>query len=156
MSQTQQEIERKFLVRQLPADLEQYPHATILQGYIALDPVGGGQVRLRQSDGVSWLTVKNGRGQVREETEVQLTADQFDSLWPTTAGRRLRKVRYRVPWRDVTIEIDAYQGANTGIVVAEVEFPTLSACESFQRPDWLGDDISGDPRWSNPGLAGRE
>ena len=58
----------------------------------------------------------------REEREVRLSVEQFDALWPATAGHRLTKVRYDVPWKKHIIEIDVYRGRHDGLVVAEVEF----------------------------------
>ena len=146
------EIERKFLVRQLPADLTSYPTNEISQGYlVSLDD--GLQVRLRKSGGRYSLTFKRGTGNVREEREVELTAGQFDALWPATEGKRLVKTRYEVPAGDRVVEIDIYGGRHEGLVVAEVEFDDEKAATSFQPPDWLGDDVTGDPRYSNQLLA---
>ena len=80
------------------------------------------QVRLRQKGSIRSLTYKRGNRRAREEREIRLSAEQFDALWPATAGRRLTKVRYEVPWREHTIEIDIYRGRHDGLVVAEVEF----------------------------------
>ena len=75
--QPNREIERKFLVREMPADLASLPHAEISQGYlVSLDD--GLQVRLRKTGERYSLTYKRGRGNVREEREVELTAEQFD------------------------------------------------------------------------------
>src|SRR5205809_7595706 len=101
------EIERKFLVRRLPVDLTSYPNAEISQGYlVSLDD--GLQVRLRKSGERYTLTFKRGRGNVREEREVELTATQFDALWPATEGKRLVKTRYEIPLGERTVEIDVY------------------------------------------------
>src|SRR5678815_6153462 len=98
------EIERKFLVRALPADLTSYPHNEISQGYlVSLDD--GLQVRLRQSGNRYSLTFKRGSGRVREEREVELNAGQFNALWPATEGKRLAKTRYEIPHGDRTVEI---------------------------------------------------
>ena len=113
------EIERKFLVRQLPTDLEKYPMRQIEQGYLAVER-DGTQARLRRAGSVCSLTVKRGGGVARHEWEIELTAAQFDYLWPATQGRRLRKRRYDVPMGDFTIEIDIYDGCNAGLIVAEV------------------------------------
>lgn len=79
-------------------------------------------------------TVKNGR----EEREIRLSAEQFEALWPATAGRRLSKVRYEMPWKEHTIEIDVYTGRHDGLVVAEVEFADEKSCTAFQPPSgWM-------------------
>lgn len=146
------EIERKFLVRKFPADLTSFRSSQISQGYlVSLDD--GLQVRLRKSGERYWLTFKRGTGSVREEREVELTAAQFDALWPATEGKRLVKTRYEIPFGDRVVEIDVYHERHEGLVVAEVEFDDKTTAKNFQPPDWLGDDVTGDPRYSNQLLA---
>src|SRR5687768_15910342 len=146
------EIERKFLVRELPEDLTAFPFTEISQGYlVSLDD--GLQVRLRSKDEKYTLTYKRGLGNVREEREVALTAEQFATLWPATEGKRLSKTRYEIPFGERVVEIDLYRGKHEGLVVAEVEFDDEQSAINFQPPDWLGDDVTGDPRYSNQLLA---
>jgi CYTH domain-containing protein len=146
------EIERKFLVRKMPADLTSCPRNEISQGYlVSLDD--GLQVRLRKSGERYSLTFKRGTGNVREEREVELTAPQFDALWPATEGKRLVKTRYEIPFGARVVEIDVYHERHEGLVVAEVEFDEEAAAKNFEPPDWLGDDVTGDPRYSNQLLA---
>jgi CYTH domain-containing protein len=99
------------------------------------------------------LTFKRGVGNAREEREINLTPEQFAALWPATLGRRLSKTRYEIPFRDRIVEIDIYHGRHEGLIVAEVEFADEKSCAAFERPDWLGDDVTGDPRYSNQLLA---
>lgn len=146
------EIERKFLVKQLPAQLKRFRSALILQGYLATE-MKGAQVRLRKTGNVCTLAFKRRRGYGREEREIRLTLAQFDVLWPGTTGRRLRKVRYDVPWNGRVIEIDVYRGIHRGLVVAEIEFPNRHTCDRFQPPDWLGREITKTRRYSNVRLA---
>lgn len=146
------EIERKFLVRKLPENLSTHPHTEISQGYLAIAD-DGLQVRLRKKRDQHSLTYKRGVGNVREEREVTLTADQFSTLWPATEGKRLIKTRYEIPLGDRVVEIDIYGGRHEGLVVAEVEFDDEKSAEDFQPPEWLGDDVTGDPRYSNQLLA---
>lgn len=146
------EIERKFLLKQLPDGLTSFPHEEIEQGYLAVE-AGGIQVRLRKKGPVRSLTFKRGNKSAREEREVRLSAEQFDALWPATADRRLTKIRYDVPWKDHTIEIDIYTGRHEGVVVAEVEFPDEKSCHDFVPPDWMGEDVTGKSRYSNVVMA---
>ena len=146
------EIERKFLVKRFPPGLQKFPHGTIEQGYLAAGR-GGLQVRLRKKGSVRSLTYKQGTKGEREEREVRLSAEQFDTLWPATAGQRLIKVRYDVPWKKHTIEIDVYRGRHDGLVVAEVEFNDLKTCAHFEAPNWLGRDVTGNRKYSNVALA---
>ena len=146
------EIERKFLVLKLPDDLTAFPSTEISQGYlVSLDD--GLQVRLRKKPGQYSLTYKRGLGNVREEREVALTAEQFATLWPATEGKRLSKTRYEIPFGERVVEIDIYSGKHDGLVVAEVEFDDEESAINFQPPDWLGDDVTGNPRYSNQLLA---
>ncbi len=146
------EIERKFLVRQLPADLAQFPSAEIEQGYLAIAP-GGVQVRLRRAGAQHILTYKRDDGSARIEREVELTWEQFAVLWPATEGKRLTKRRYDVPFGGRVVEIDVYGGRHEGLVVAEVEFADENSARSFQPPEWLGEDVTGRARYSNVRLA---
>lgn len=146
------EIERKFLVRKLPGDLKSRPGRDISQGYLVSQD-NGLQVRLRRAGDHYSLTYKRGVGNVREEREIELTADQFDALWPATEGKRLVKTRYEIPFGDRVIEIDLYHERHEGLVVAEVEFDEEDAAKNFQPPPWLGEDVTGDPRYSNQLLA---
>ena len=146
------EIERKFLVRKLPADLSTLVSTKISQGYL-VSTDDGLQVRLRKSGEQYSLTFKRGLGNVREEREVELSVDQFSALWPATEGKRLIKTRYEIPLGDLVVEIDVYGGRHEGLVVAEVEFDDEGSATNFQPPDWLGDDVTGNPRYSNQLLA---
>ena len=146
------EIERKFLVKRLPDDLKRAPSFLIEQGYLATEWAGR-QVRLRKRGHTASLTFKVRRNNHREEREIKLSPKQFAALWPGTAGRRLRKVRYEIPWNNVTIEIDIYRGRHAGLVVAEVEFPDRASCRKFKAPWWFGREVTGEKGYSNVRLA---
>lgn len=149
---TQIEIEKKYLLKRLPEYLADLPQVEIDQGYLAIDERGV-EVRLRKAGETRLLTVKTQQGDTRVEREITLSADQFAELWPATQGRRLRKVRYRMPYDGFTIEIDVYKGHASGITVAEIEFPDPAARAAFEKPDWLGEDVSGIAKYSNHVLA---
>jgi CYTH domain-containing protein len=146
------EIERKFLLKRVPDGLKNHPHEEIAQGYLALER-GGVQVRLRKKGDVHSLTYKRGNKTAREEREVRLSAEQFETLWPATAGRRLTKIRYDIPWKEHIIEVDVYTGRHAGVVVAEVEFDDEKTCREFVPPDWLGEEVTGKSRYSNVVMA---
>lgn len=146
------EIERKFLVKRLPPELKRAPRYPIAQGYLASE-AGGRHVRLRKKGRSATLTFKVGRGNAREEREIKLTPKQFAALWPGTLGRRLRKVRYELPWKSLVVEIDLYRGKHDGLVVAEVEFPDHAARRKFKPPKWFGREVTGEKRYSNVALA---
>lgn len=146
------EIERKFLLKTLPNGLTTFPHEEIEQGYLAVER-GGVQVRLRKKGAVRSLTYKRGNKSAREEREVRLSAEQFDALWPATTGRRLTKIRYDVPWKEHTVEVDVYTGRHDGVVVAEVEFADEESCEDFVPPNWFAEEVTGKSRYSNVVMA---
>ena len=145
------EIERKFLIQKLPRALRRFPHQEIAQGYLTADRKS--HVRLRRQGRVCTLAFKRGPARAREEREIHLSPAQFGLLWPATAGSRLTKTRYHVPWKKLTIEIDIYSGSHAGLMVAEVEFPSVETCHSFRPPPWLGDEVTGVSRYSNVRLA---
>ena len=149
----QLEIERKYLlhsVPQLPATARPY---RMDQGYFADEP--GRLRRTRAPDGTVTYThtVKKGVGLVREETERELTPDEFERLWPRTAGRRLTKIRTKVREDNLVWEIDDY--GNLDLVLAEVEVPTPDT--KVTVPDWLAPhvirEVTGEPAYQNYEIA---
>lgn len=145
------EIERKFLLADVPPAVRRAPAEPIRQGYLALD--GDTEVRVRITPARAVLTIKGGRGKVRTEQEVVLGERQGDALWELTAGRRVQKTRRRVPVADALVEVDEYSGALEGLVVAEVEFDDEQASRSFRPPPWFGREVTDDRRYSNRNLA---
>jgi CYTH domain-containing protein/CHAD domain-containing protein len=146
------EIERKFLVREPPADLDRHPQLHIEQGYLAVDG-NGVELRVRHSKGRSTMTLKQGGGLVRVEEEFALGRERFMRLWPLTEGRRIVKTRHRVPHAGATIEVDVYAAALAGLVVAEVEFASVPASRGFEPPEWFAEELTGDERYANRSLA---
>ncbi len=146
------EIERKFLLGELPSWLAGRSGEPICQGYLTNGE--GTEVRLRRAGERTLLTVKTGAGEVREELEVELDASLFDSLWPLTEGRRLEKTRLLAPLSDgLEAEVDVYDNELAGLIVAEVEFDSVGRCREFTPPPWMGVEVSGDPRYANRSLA---
>ena len=90
------------------------------------------------------------------EEEIELDQRCFESLWPLTQGRRIEKRRFLIPADgDLEIELDVYDGELSGLITAEVEFPSEREADEFQPPAWLGTDVTGDVRYSNQSLARR-
>jgi len=145
------EIERKYLLRALPAGLTK--SLQIRQGYLSVaDP----EVRVRQIDSRYFVTGKSGDGLRREESEAEVTGQVFDILWPATAGKRVEKTRYRVAAPDGSIwEVDDYKGGLAGLITAEVELPAEDAVP--RPPDVLKNliiaDVTTDARYKNRKLA---
>ena len=147
------EIERKFCVQEMP-NLTAHSGVAIAQGYLAVD-VAGTEIRVRRKDGHYYQTVKTGMGIKRIEVEMALTRVQFDILWPSTAGRRVKKVRYELIEGKWTIELDVYRGRLKGLVVAEVEFESVAESARFVPPPWFGREVTDDVRYKNANLAQR-
>ena len=147
------EIERRYLlngVPTLPADARAY---RLEQGYL---PDDAGRVRRRVApDGAVTYThtLKTGRGLVRRETERELGPDEFETLWPRTAGRRLAKTRSCVTEGPLVWEIDDYDGLD--LVLAEVELPSPDTTVTI--PPWLAAhvvrDVTDEPEYQNYEIA---
>ena len=104
------EIERKYLVNSLPADLKRGCGSEILQGYFSLSSREV-EIRLRRKDSQHFLTVKSGRGTVRLEEEIAISEKRFEHLWPLVKNACVLKKRFKVPFGGRTIELDVYRGA---------------------------------------------
>ena len=136
------EIERKYLVRKLPENLEQYNKKKIAQGYLCTEPV----VRIRRSNDDYYMTYKGAGMMVREEYNLPLTKEAYEHLIVKADGTVISKTRYRIPiGNDLTAELDIFDGALNGVLLVEVEFPDESAARSFIPPKWFGEDVTRDP-----------
>jgi adenylate cyclase len=151
MAQHTQEIERKWLVRELP-DLGTLNREQIIQGYLAVTS-DGTEVRIRRKGEACFETVKRQGGLRRDEIEVEISHDQFRILWPATEGRRLEKTRYALQWNGHQLELDVYQGALAGLVIAELEFESVEESKRFSPPAWLGEEVTEEKRYKNSSLA---
>lgn len=145
------EIERKFLIKEKPADLQKYPRKNIIQGYVVIGD--DCEVRLRKKAEEFSQAVKIGSGLQREEVKIDLTPVQFNQLWPLTENRRIEKVRYEIHYKGALIELDVYEGALSKLVTAEVEFKTVAESTAFTPPDWFDEEITEDERFKNKNLA---
>ncbi len=146
------EIERKFLVKELPAEIDRYPHSEIMQGYLVITD-NDIEIRIRKKGALFTETVKAGSGLVRQESEKEITEKQFYEHWPLTEGKRVQKTRYEIEHGGKLIELDIYSGELEGLVVAEVEFETEEESGRFIAPDWFGEEITSDERYKNKKLA---
>ena len=146
------EIERKFLVAEMPGDAALGRPQRLRQGYLV--GVESEEVRIRAADDEQFtLTYKRGRGNVRVEREIALTRAQFDELWPATEGRRIEKLRYAVAIGGATAYLDVYEGELAGLRTVEVEFRSEAAQRSFSPPPWFGPDVTDDVAYTNRALA---
>jgi CYTH domain-containing protein/8-oxo-dGTP pyrophosphatase MutT (NUDIX family) len=146
------EIERKFLVNEIPGSVKIGSGIPILQGYLYAGE--NTEVRVRRAGKKHILTSKNGKGLQREENEVSITPKQFELLWPASMGRRLNKERHIVRLENsLRAELDIYQDLLSGLQLVEVEFNDLDQAKQFKRPAWFGPEVTDDTRFANRNLA---
>ena len=144
------EIERKYLLKQLPDNLETYPHRHLEQGYLCVAPV----VRIRKDDDKYELTYKSGGMMVRQEYNLLLTKKSYEHLKGKIDGRLITKKRYMIPYQGYTIELDVFENDLAPLILAEVEFETEEQANSFTPPEWFGKDVTFDGRYHNSFLSG--
>lgn len=146
------EIERKFLLKSLPGNLNDYPFHQIEQGYLCTDPV----VRIRRQDEEYYLTYKSRGLMVREEYNLPLTKDAYEHLLPKIDSILISKKRYLIPLDSrLTIELDIFEGELAPLILAEVEFPTEEDANSFTPPEWFGEDVTYSTDYHNSVLSKR-
>lgn len=143
------EIERKFLVK---GDFMPFVTSStrIEQGYVAKSEQLTLRIRTRNEQG--YLTIKgrtNEKGMSRSEWEYEIPVEEARELLKFSRGT-ISKTRYLVPVGDHTFEVDEFYGENEGLVVAEVELQGEN--EEYPRPDWLGEEVTGDRRYYNSQL----
>lgn len=145
------EIERKFLVENGDWREATETSRRIVQAYLALD--GDVSVRVRISDDrAARIAVKIGQsGLNREEFEYPVPLEDARRMIAANARRLIEKTRYTVTFEGFLWEIDAYQGALSGLVIAEVELE--SEDDDPRLPAWVGREVTGDNDWSNARLA---
>ncbi len=145
------EIERKFLPRSDAWRGAVRDSTRLLQGYVANTPRCS--VRVRIAGESAWLSLKSMEpGTTRLELEYPIpVADARLALDRMESGPRVEKVRHRVPAGRHCYEVDEFLGDNAGLVIAEIELG--AADEAFERPDWLGDEVTGEPRFYSFMLA---
>lgn len=146
------EIERKFLINRAPSNLQLYPQTDIAQGYLAVGD-DGTEIRLRKKGNEYFQTIKEGKGKIRNEFEVEISAEQFYRLWVVTSGKRLTKTRYEIPHNGAMIELDVYHGPLKGLMTAEIEFSNELLSNNFDLPEWFGREVTLDDNYKNQSLA---
>ena len=146
------ETERKFLVKDLSFRELAVKAYEIKQGYIAHD--GGNTVRVRIRDKQGFLTIKGPSvdGISRHEWEREIPLEDAQELFLLCRGGSIEKTRYIVPSADGEkfFEVDVFYGENEGLVMAEIELERPD--EPFERPEWLGREVTGDKRFYNSHL----
>ena len=160
------EIERKFTIRSLPADLDSYPFRIIEQAYLNTAPV----IRIRRQDDAYFLTYKGSGMLAREEYNLPLNEEAYYHLREKADGKIISKKRYLIPLLnpsfkeregypappegyELTIELDVFDAPFTPLVIAEVEFGSKEAAETFIPPAWFGEDVTYCKEYHNSYLA---
>jgi adenylate cyclase len=145
------EIERKFLIKTIPMDIENFPHQEIIQWYFN-DPSTGKSIRIRHIWDTYKITRKKWHGLVREEMETDITKAEFDQLWFQVENHFLEKTRYEIPYDGVIIELDIYKNLQW-LKTAEVEFASKRDAKKFVVPERFGEDLTKMREASNAYIA---
>lgn len=146
------EIERKFLVKSAAYREGNHSKSTMVQGFLNTDPER--TVRIRIQGEIGYITVKgisNETGTTRFEWEDELNLSDARALLKICEPGIIEKTRFEVVIGDHTFEIDEFHGDNEGLVIAEIELQ--SETESFSKPEWLGQEVTGDKRYYNSNLS---
>lgn len=143
------EIERKFLIDEKAFDFSSYPHKELEQAYLCTSPV----VRVRREDDNYILTYKGSGMMAREEYNLPLNKQAYEHLLAKHDGRIISKTRYLIPLEPYTVELDVFHGELAPLVMAEVEFPSLEAANSFIMPSWFIEDVTSNPAYHNSNMS---
>ena len=146
------EIERKFLVRSDGFRQKATSQTRIVQGFLNTDPDRTVRVRIKGDKG--FLTVKgasNESGTTRFEWETEITASEAANLIDLCEAGILEKIRFELPFGNHLYEVDEFLGENKGLVLAEIELNHED--ERFEKPDWLGEEVTGQVQYYNSQLS---
>ncbi|WP_350293274.1 CYTH domain-containing protein [uncultured Croceitalea sp.] len=146
------EIERKFLVKSSAYKTNATIEIRIVQGFLNTDPERTVRVRIRGNKG--YLTVKgkgNATGTTRFEWETEISVVEATNLIDLCEQGILEKIRYEVTIGEHIFEVDEFLGDNKGLVIAEIELQHES--EFFKKPDWLGEEVTGQTKYYNSQLS---
>ena len=145
-----QEIERKFRVANDDWRAMATSSSSLKQGYLSSSAEA--TVRVRLEDNLGTVTIKSKtNGITRNEFEYAIPAQEAKELLMLCSGPLIEKIRYRIPQENHTLEIDVFEGDNDGLIIAEIEL--TSDEDYFAKPQWLGEEVSGDSRYYNSNLA---
>lgn len=147
------EIERKFLIKKLPENLDEYNCIEMEQGYLNTNPV----VRVRRENDDYVLTYKGDGLMARREENLPLNKDAFNNLLCKCDGRIISKTRYVIPldgeYKNLVAELDVFHKDLDGLIVVEVEFATIEDANLFNPPEWFGADVTMDGKYHNSYLS---
>ena len=146
------EIERKFLVVSLDYKKVATSKKRIVQGFLNTHP--DRTVRVRIIGDLGYLTIKgksNKTGTTRFEWEEELAMQEAEALLALCEEGVIDKARYYVPFGKHLFEVDEFYGNNEGLIVAEIEL--IDEMENFERPSWLGKEVTGNIKYYNSSLS---
>src|SRR5690606_5167899 len=146
------EIERKFRVKNTTFLENIKTSFKITQGYLNSDKNRTVRVRIKDSQGVITIKgVSSDNGLSRFEWEKEISYEDAVQLMSLCEGFVIDKTRFIVPFGEVVFEVDVFGGANNGLIIAEVELQSEN--QIFEKPDWLGEELTGDERYYNAYLS---
>ena len=143
-----QEVERKFLLKNDGFKSRIVGQNRVVQGYLSSVPERAVRVRIKGDKG--YLTIKgigNESGVTRFEWEKEIPLDEARDLLEICEPGTIDKTRYLVDYRGLTFEVDEFHGLNRGLILAEVELQNEN--QPFEKPDWLGEEVTGVDRYYN-------
>lgn len=146
------EIERKFLVKSMDFKRSCISSNRIIQGFLSTHPERTVRVRIKNNTG--YLTIKgisNSSGTTRYEWEKEIPVADAEELFALCEGKVVEKTRYEVKEGSHLFEVDEFEGLNAGLIIAEVELK--SEDEAYNKPNWLGKEVTGDTRYYNSQLS---
>ena len=146
------EIERKFLVKSMNFVDGAVSKTKIVQGFLNTHPERTVRIRINGEKG--FMTVKgksNDSGTTRFEWETEIGLKDAEKLLQLCEKGIIDKTRYLVSFHDHSFEVDVFEGENKGLVLAEIELSTEN--EKFQKPDWLGEEVTGNIKYYNSQLS---
>ena len=146
------EIERKFLVTSTEFLSESIRSNRIVQGYLNSNLERTVRVRIKGTQG--FITIKgkgNESGTTRFEWEKEIEVTEAEQLLLLCEDGVIDKVRYEIPFGKHLYEVDVFEGDNKGLIIAEIELEDEN--ESFEKPNWLGEEVTGDDRYYNASLS---
>ena len=146
------EIERKFLVTSEAFKTEAFQYTKIQQGY--LNSHKDRTVRIRIKGKRAFITLKGPTsedGLQRFEWEKEIPLSDGEALIHFCEANPIEKIRYEVKFGNHIFEIDEFFSANAGLVLAEIELDHVD--ETFEKPSWLGKEVTGDPKYYNSELS---
>ena len=140
------EIERKFLVKKIPDNLDTYERIDMIQGYLNTAPV----VRVRKENDDYVLTYKGSGLLSHSEYNLPLNKEAFEHLLKKCDGIIISKSGYKIPIENnLTAELDIFKGDLDSLKLVEVEFDSVEEANNFTPPEWFGEDVTTDGRYHN-------